>query len=48
MTFTEWYEDKHDEVWHEDFAGMYGYAIELADKYEAWCKENKSKPVWNG
>lgn len=48
MTFTEWYESKYKEKWHEDYAGLYGFAESMSIEYKEWCKENNVKPVWNG
>lgn len=48
MTFTEWYKETQGDEWNSDYAGMYGYAMELIDKYEEWCTKNDFVPVWNG
>ncbi|MCK1996457.1 hypothetical protein MPH47_04250 [Psychrobacillus psychrodurans] len=48
ITFTEWYKETHEEEWHEDFAELYSFAIEVSDKYEKWCEENDIQGIWNG
>lgn len=48
ITFTEWYKDIHNQDWHEDYAGLYSFANDMADGYLKWCEENKQIPIWNG
>ena len=48
MTFTEWYQEEYSEKWNDELLSDYGFAIEISDKYEAWCKENNVPEVWNG
>lgn len=48
VPFTDWYKERYGEVWHEDYAGLYAYALDLVDKYEQWCKEIGTDPVFDG
>jgi hypothetical protein len=48
MTFSEWYKLTYKDDWHEDYAGLYGFAMDMSDEYEEWCENNNQKPIWNG
>lgn len=48
MTFTEWYRKETGLDWEESYAELYGYATEMINKYEAWCKESATQPIYDG
>lgn len=48
VDFRKWFKTKKGFDWVETDANLYGYAAELADEYEFWCKENNQEPIWNG
>ena len=47
VDFRKWCKTTKGFDWVETNANLYGYAMEFADEYEAWCKENNQKPIWN-
>lgn len=48
MTFTDWYKETKNDVWHEDYRGLYSFCYEMCCEYGEYCKENNLIPIWNG